>query len=443
MTDSIEPDADQKSPDVLEWAWESAATRIVERCELLANSSDDSGCLTRTFCSHGMKLAHRQLAGWFENSQLEAVLDPVGNLIGRPRRNDDLDCQPDIFMIGSHLDTVINAGKFDGSLGVLLGLGTVEVLQTAGIDLDFDIHVVAFSEEEGVRYQMPFIGSRGIAGTFDQADFDRVDLDGIRMRDALVSFGCQPVDFELASYADRNLIGFVEAHMEQSDLLQDEDLPVGVVSAIAGQTRAKIEFEGQAGHAGTVRQARRRDALAAAAEMVLKVERLGQRTPGLFATVGNVIATPGLSNVISGCAELRLDLRHECDDLRLAAFEKINHEIEQIARSRQVRGSLVSVQHSPAVSMAPAISSQLVSAIKDTGMTAKTMVSGAGHDAMVMSTVAPSCMLFVRSRDGISHHPDEFVSPADIAVALKVMVGAMLRLSRGRNESRADSGVTT
>ena len=406
------------------------ASRILERCDQLAIHSSEADRLTRTFCSDAMRDAHETLRTWMNTTGLDCSLDATGNLIGRSSVGN---CD-EIFMIGSHLDTVVNAGRFDGMLGVLLGLGVVEVIQEAGVELPYSIHVVAFSEEEGVRFKFPFIGSQGITGSFDSANLDLTDRDGISMRSALHQFGCNPDEISDASYQAKNLVGFMEAHIEQAVVLEEADVPVGLVTAIAGQTRATIQFYGRAGHAGTVPHDLRQDALAAAAEFILKIEELGKNTTGLFATVGNVVANPGLSNVISGSAELRLDLRHENDEQRDAAYKKIEALISSVSLSRNLSGSVVTVQHSPAVPMDKQLSSHLESAISEAGFPLEKLVSGAGHDAMVMSRLAPSCMLFVRCREGISHHPDEFVSKHDIRAALDVMVRGLIKFAKRKGK---------
>ena len=403
---------------------ESAANRVAERCDALAKFSDHPQWITRTFCSPAMMEAHAQLRFWMEASGLDCRLDCVGNLIGCLDGSSDR-----IFMIGSHLDTVINAGRFDGVLGVLLGLAVAEVTRESGVKLPFNLDVVAFSEEEGVRYNFPFIGSLGIVGDLEQSDLDRVDDDSITMRNALIDFGCQVDQLSSAQYGSDGLVGFMEAHIEQADLLQEDSNPVGVVSAIAGQSRATIVFEGFAGHAGTVLHDRRKDALAAAAELILKIEAIGQATAGLFATVGRINTEPGLSNVISGRTTLSLDLRHERDDVRDTAFQEILAAIKTISEKRSVVGELENVQHNPAVPMDEELINHLFEGIEGERLTKSTMVSGAGHDAMIMARATRSCMLFVRCRDGISHHPGEFVAPADIAVALEVMVRAVFSLA--------------
>ena len=408
----------------------AAAARVSERCDLLAQRSDRADCLMRLFCSPAMKLAHEDLSSWMTAAGLSPHLDAVGNLIGKPPVDD---LKRPVLLVGSHLDTVVNAGRFDGMLGVLLGLGVVEAIKESKIELPFDIHVVAFSEEEGVRYRMPFIGSSGIAGNFDPGDLDRTDDEGITMREALKNFGCDPDDYQSASYRDRSVVGFIETHLEQAVRLQESNQPVAVVEAIAGQTRASIVLEGVAGHAGTVPHNRRHDALAAAAKLILDIEELGNNTEGLYATVGRIIAKPGLSNVICNHVELALDLRHANDDVRMSSLNTIRLMILELKRLRKIVGRIASKRHSPAVLMDDQLTGHLQSAIQVTQATSKTggsetLVSGAGHDAMIMASLAPVAMLFVRCHDGISHHPDEFVSPEDISVALEVMVNGILSL---------------
>lgn len=402
------------------------AARVAHRCDLLALRSDRSDCLMRLFCSPAMKLAHQDLSKWMTEAGLVPHLDALGNLIGKPQTEDP---KRPVLLIGSHLDTVVNAGRFDGMLGVLLGLGVVESIEKLGVELPFDIHVIAFSEEEGVRYDMPFIGSTGIAGSFNPADLNRLDADGISMRDALTNFGCKPNEYESVSYGQRNVIGFMEAHLEQAVRLQETNQPVAAVSAIAGQTRASIFLEGVAGHAGTVPHDRRSDALAAAAKLILDIEQLGQTTRGLFATVGSITSRPNLSNVISNLTELSLDLRHAQNEVREYSLKTIELMIMELKKTRKVSGRITSQNHSPAVPMDNTLTKHLKSAIVSNGGASDTLVSGAGHDAMVIAGLAPTSLLFVRCKDGISHRPDEYVSPEDIAVALDVMVDAVKSLT--------------
>ena len=415
---------DKKNLPIAPHILESAASRVVDRCDVLAKCSEHPQAITRTFCSPAMKQAHAQLKTWMESAGLDCKLDSVGNLIGRQDNS-----SKQTLVIGSHLDTVINAGRFDGVLGVLLGLAVAEVASQVvkGQKLPFNLDVVAFSEEEGVRFNFPFIGSLGMVGQLLPSDLDRVDDDSVTMQAALAQFGCDVN--QSAQYENDELIGFIEAHIEQADLLQEGSVPVGIVSAIAGQTRTSIVIEGFAGHAGTVGHDRRKDALAAAAELILKIEEIGQQTDGLFATVGRISSEPGLSNVICGGATISLDLRHAQDDVRDQAFEAIQSAVKTIADKRSVAITLEDIQRTPAVPMDPELVKHMADAVEAVGLTEQMMVSGAGHDAMIMARATGSCMLFVRCRDGISHHPSEFVSAADVEVALEVMVRAVFSLA--------------
>ena len=412
------------SPPIIEpQLLRNAAQRVASRCDRLAEFTDEDQRITRTFCSPAMAGLHAELSSWMRDAKLDCEVDAVGNLIGK----ETAACCEDVFLIGSHLDTVINAGRFDGVLGVLLGLAVVEVMAEAGIELPFRIHVIGFSEEEGVRYRFPFIGSLGIAGALTASDLSRTDENGITVRTALNTFNRHTTNVASASYVDSSLVGFMEAHIEQATVLEQESLPVGVVTAIAGQTRARIVFDGVAGHAGTVPHDLRKDALAAAAELVLKIETLGSETEGLFATVGRIDAKPGLSNVIAGRAELLLDLRHEFDQVRQTAFSEIESFVDQVAQKRGMTGSIEDFKQSPAVRMDENLTKELSHAVQEVASDVKMMVSGAGHDAMIVSKIAATCLLFIRCHQGISHHPDENVSLDDIEVAINVMVRTVLK----------------
>ena len=404
-----------------------------------------------------MANAHGELKSWMQAADLQVRTDEVGNLIGTwgpplevssrksvdADRTEGIDEARNVLMIGSHLDTVVNAGRFDGMLGVLLGLGVVEALQEMQVALPLDIDVIGFSEEEGVRFGFPFIGSRGITGTFDPADFDRVDINGVSMREALLKFGCQPDQFLEASYFPqdrfgRRMTGFLEAHLEQAVALEQSGHAVGPVSAIAGQTRASIFLQGISGHAGTVVHGQRRDALAAAASLILDIEQLGNETEGLFATVGKIIALPGLSNVIPGQVELLLDVRHADDEVRLQTMKTISLMLLEIKATRDVVGSITSQSHTAAVPMDAMMTDFMVKSLPEQNRTAPVLVSGAGHDAMVLARSVRSGMLFIRCRDGISHHPDELVSPADICIALQTLAGTVLKFADHASSDKVD-----
>ena len=314
-------------------------------------------------------------------------------------------------MIGSHLDTVPDAGKYDGALGVLLGLAAVRAL--GGRRLPFAVEVVGFCEEEGVRYRTPYLGSLALAGRFDPALLDRTDADGVAMADAFRAFGLDPARVAAAAYPPGRVLGYLEAHIEQGPVLESRGLPLGVVTAIAGQSRLRVTFVGRAGHAGTSPMDLRRDALPAAAEFVLEVERLARSVDGLRATVGVVAAEPGAVNVVPGSATLSLDVRHADDAARGRRGRRLLGSAEAIASPRGACAFRVDQARAPRRGPGrpgPDRPARLGRRAAP-GSSPRRLVSGAGHDAAVMAAMAPMAMLFLRSPGGVSHHPDESVLP--------------------------------
>ncbi len=316
-----------------------------------------------------------------------------------------------------------NAGKFDGPLGVVLALACVEHLHRRKLRLPFAIEVIGFTDEEGVRYQTAYLGSKVLAGCLDHQDLKRKDADGVSMTDAIRKFGGDPAKLKSARLNPKKLFGYVEAHIEQGPVLEEKNLAVGIVTAIAGQSRFKITFAGRAGHAGTtpMNMRIRQDALCMAAEFILAVENLARKTPGLVATVGQINAEPGASNVIPGEAGLTLDVRHQKDSDRRTACVALKKIAQQIARSRMGKINWQLVQQTNSVPCSPKLLDLLASATRNHQQTIIKLPSGAGHDAAVMAKLTPSAMLFIRCKSGISHHPDESASVQDIHVALNVM----------------------
>jgi allantoate deiminase len=407
------------------------AKLVLARCEKAALFSEEPGRLTRTFLSAPARTLQRELASWMEQAGLAARVDAAGNLIGLRA---GLAPDAPVVMIGSHVDTVPDAGKYDGVLGVLLGLAAVEAL--AGRSLPFGIEVAALSEEEGIRYRAPFLGSLAICGRFDRQLLARTDRDGITMADAFRAFGLDPARVGDAAYPAGRILAFVEPHIEQGPVLESVGASVGVVSAIAGQSRIWLELHGRAGHAGTVPMEGRRDALAAAAELVLEAERLAQAIPGLRATVGTLAIEPGAVNVIAGMARLSVDVRHANDSVRSEAVAELKMRARALAARRDVELRLTQEQEWPAVPTDPVLSDRLAEAVAATGHRPHRVESGAGHDAAVMAGLAPIAMLFLRSPGGVSHHPLESVLEGDVAVALEVLV-RFLELLAARVASNA------
>jgi allantoate deiminase len=406
------PEGDDVSGDVAAMAMEALG-----RCDEAAAFTEEAVKITRTFLSEPMRRLHERLTGWMEAAGLYVRLDAAGNLVGRyAGRHPDTP----VLMIGSHLDTVPDAGKYDGVLGVMLGIAAVQAL--GGRHLPFGIDVIGFSDEEGVRYGVPFLGSLAACGRFDRSLLERNDADGVAMADAFRAFGLDPSRIGEAAYPPGGLLGYLEAHIEQGPVLETLGAPVGVVEAIAGQSRLRVEVRGRSGHAGTSPMEGRHDALAAAAELVLEVERLGRSTADLRATVGAIAVEPGASNVVPGTARLSVDVRHPRDDVRMAAVAELRDRAVGVAARRGVEFLVAREAHHAAVPADPRLSGLLGQAVAQAGHVPHRLTSGAGHDAAVMAAAAPMAMLFLRSPGGISHHPDERVLPEDVAIALDVMI---------------------
>jgi allantoate deiminase len=393
------------------------AQRAVHRCDQVASFTEEPSKITRTFLSEPMRELHELVTEWMRAAGMIVHCDAAGNLIGR---YEGASSALPVLMIGSHLDTVPDAGKYDGVLGVLLGLAAVEAL--GGRRLPFGIDVIAFSEEEGIRYRAPFLGSRAICGQFDRDLLNRIDAKGVSMAQAFRAFALDPERIDEAAYPRGRIGGYLEVHIEQGPVLENRGVPVGVVTAISGQSRLWAQFRGKAGHAGTLPMQGRRDALAAAAELVLEVERLAHEVPELRATVGTLLVEPGAVNVVPGAARPCIDVRHANDEARMAAVAEIKACADLLATRRGVAFAIVEQEHHRAVPADSRLSDLLGAAVMASGQPLHQLESGAGHDAGVMAKVAPWGMLFVRSPGGVSHSPDECVLEGDVHVALDVVV---------------------
>ncbi len=393
---------------------------VVRRCRKLARVSEEEERLTRRFATPAMARANALVGRWMAEAGMAVRVDAAGNLVGHLPG-----CDPDAgtLLLGSHLDTVRDAGAFDGPLGVLAAVACVARLRAEEVTLPFAVDVLAFSDEEGLRYGTGYLGSSAVAGTFEPALLELADEDGVTVRDALAAFGGEPDAPERASRRGERLLGYCEVHIEQGPVLEQREAPVAVVGAIAGATRAQVRFTGRAGHAGTVPMELRRDAACALAELVLAVEAAGRAEPGLVATVGRLSAQPGAPNVIPGAALASLDVRHADDAVRAAAVDGLRARAEAIAGARGLGVAWEGRLDTPGVAMDPALSERLAGAVAALGLPDVRLPSGAGHDAVALSALTGTAMLFVRCAGGVSHHPDESVAPADVAVALDVLDG--------------------
>jgi allantoate deiminase len=370
-----------------------------------------------------MARANALVGRWMEEAGMAARVDAAGNLVGHLPGSD-----PDAgtLLLGSHLDTVRDAGAFDGPLGVLAAIACVARLRAQEVSLPYAVDVLGFSDEEGLRFGTAYLGSGALAGTLDRTTLELSDADGVSVRAALAAFGG---DLASAARNGERLLGYVELHIEQGPVLEQRDAPVAVVTAIAGATRADVRFRGRAGHAGTVPMELRRDAACALADFVLAVEAAGRAQPGLVATVGRLAVEPGAPNVIPGAAVASLDVRHADDAVRAAAVAGLRERAAAIAAARGCELAWDELLATPAVTLDPHLSGVLAAAVAAQGAPDIRLPSGAGHDAVALAPLTPAAMLFVRCAGGVSHHPDESVSVADVAVALDVLDGLLRRLA--------------
>ncbi len=404
------------------------AAGIMARCEQLAAVSDTPGIIRRVYLSPEHARVNAMAAGWMREAGMTSWTDAAGNQWGR--YEGERDGAPAL-VLGSHLDTVTDAGRYDGILGVMLGIAVVSRLHARGQRLPFAVEVVAFGDEEGTRFGTALIGSRAVAGTWDDRWWDIEDADGVRLDEAFAAFGLDAGRVEEAARRADDLVGYLEAHIEQGPALLEADRALGVVSAIAGARRFEIEVVGTAGHAGTPWE-RRRDALAAASEMILAVERLA-RGDDSVATVGRITAHPGGVNIIPGRAEFSLDLRAQDDATRDRIRGELLGAFVEIAGRRDVTFSIDGRHTAPAAIPSDRLRAAVAAGIAATGDTEPMVLwSRAGHDAMAIAAVTEFGMLFTRcGNGGISHHPDEIVTEADVAVALDAFEAAVLAVAAG------------
>ena len=392
------------------------ARYALELCARIAACTDVPGGMTRLFLSPATRRVHALLRVEMEVLGMSVRVDAAGNLRG-------LYCGDaggmQVLLTGSHIDTVPDGGAFDGVLGVAIPLACLRALE--GRRLPFAVEVIAFSEEEGVRFRMPFIGSRAVVGTLGPAELQRSDQAGVSVSEAIRAFGLDVKALASAGLTS-GTFAFVEVHIEQGPVLESIGVPLGVVTTMIGQTRLELSFRGRANHAGTTPMPLRQDALAAAAEWILIVERHARDLPGLVATVGTISVAPGAANVVPGLAVLSLDVRHAEDDVREQAVIGLVGAAERAAAARGVQVTSRETSRQAAVAMDAGIVAAIAKATSECGLAVHQMVSGAGHDAMILAAEVPAGMLFVRTPEGLSHHPDEAVSEADVGAACAVFL---------------------
>jgi len=392
--------------------------RIMERCDALARHSELPGGLTRVFLSPEARAAGDQVLGWMREAGMQARLDAIGNAAGRYEgERPGLPC----LMLGSHLDTVRDAGRYDGMLGVVTAIECVDFLKKQDKRLPFAIEVIGFGDEEGVRFGTTLLGSRAVAGIFDEGSLEAKDQNGKTLRDALREFDLDPARIPELARKKGEVLAYAELHIEQGPVLEAEGRPLGVVTAINGFSRLRATLRGAAGHAGTVPMRLRRDALAGAAECILAVERIAQGDAQLVGTVGRVEARPGAINVIPGEVLFTLDVRAPQDALRKHAVAAIRSQVQQVAANRQLDCEIETLQEFGVTACAPRVMEQMERAVARQGFPVRRLPSGAGHDGMALAAITGIGMLFVRCKGGISHSPLEAITEADAAAGARVL----------------------
>jgi allantoate deiminase len=400
----------------------TAAEVAMERCDILAECTEEPGRIVRPFATDAMRCAHRHVEEWLRAAGMTVHRDNIGNLRGRYEGTGS-----STLLLGSHLDSVRDAGKYDGPLGVMVAIAAVQRLHDEGRRLPFGLEVLAFADEEGVRFGTTYLGSRAVAGQLGADDLQRTDKDGITIAEAIRAFGGDPSRIADDAISREGLLGYCEVHIEQGPILEAMALPVGVVRAIAGQDRLVVTFTGESGHAGTVPMDRRRDALVVAAMFVIAVEHEARTHEGVVATVGRLEVRPGGTNVIPGEVGLSVDVRHADDAIRLDSVERIMAGANALAEGRGLTASVRPVAENAAAACSPRLIELLTEAA---GGDVPQLVSGAGHDAVVMSSLTDVGMVFVRCKGGVSHNPAESVTAEDVGVAIDVLSRFLELLAR-------------
>lgn len=403
-----------------------AAKQVMARCDALGTLSQDPTCLDRRYLSQQHKQANQLSSQWMTEAGMTTWQDSVGNIWGRYRSDEP---NAPRLIIGSHLDTVPNGGKYDGMLGVVAPISLVSIFKQQARKFPFHIDIVGFCDEEGTRFGTTLLGSRALTGQWQESWRNLRDENGISLEQAMADFDLNFDQVSHAAIPHGDILGYLELHIEQGPVLEQENLPVGIVSAIAGAKRFTLSVTGMAGHAGTVPMEMRQDALCASAEMILAIESIGRQHDSVVATVGKIENKPNGVNVISGHCQFSLDIRSEDDALRDAALAEILLKLGNIAQARNLVLNVEQTHSAPAVHCDHALRAALVTGVEKTMITPKILASGAGHDAMAMAEICPVAMLFTRCKGGISHHPAESITQDDVAASLSVMYYTLLSLT--------------
>jgi allantoate deiminase len=399
----------------------------MERLDRLADFTEEPGKLTRHYLTPAHGKAAMQVRDWMEQASMTARIDAAGNVVGRYEGQTG---NAPALILGSHIDTVSDAGKYDGNLGVVAAIACVEALDAAGIRLSCAVEIAAFGDEEGVRFPVAMTGSRAFAGALAPGVLESRDATGMSLRQALREFGCDPDALPASARRRDGALGYAELHIEQGPVLEAEGLPVGIVTAINGASRYAVNVAGRAGHAGTVPMGLRRDALAAAAEMTLAVEAMATRTTDLLATVGALSVAPGVTNVIPGSARFTIDMRSPDDAVRNRAEPALEETLRAIAARRDVGMDFGKTHEAPAIACSPDMMDMFEASVAKAGIRPYRLPSGAGHDGQALAALCPVAMLFVRCRGGISHNPAELIARDDADIAVRVLYDFILSFAR-------------
>lgn len=415
---------DPRSPDDLG----RLAQALLDRLALV---TDEPGRVTRTYLSPAHARSIDLVGGWMRDRRMTTSVDAVATLRGRRAADaNPSPATPRTLLIGSHIDTVVDAGKLDGTLGVIGGMLALEEIDRRGIHLPFAVEILAFGDEEGVRFPSALSSSSAATGTYRREWLEVRDRDGVTLGEALRAFGCDPNAIDRAAIDPAGVVGYLEIHIEQGPRLEHWGLPLGVVTSIAGQTRLSMSLGGMAGHAGTVPMDLRRDALAGLAEIILGVERIGRQGTGeLVATVGRVAVSPGAGNTVPGRVDASLDVRAGADTPRLVALDRIAYEGARIAERRGLTFTLERHVDVPTCPMDDDLQNAFARAVGSLGLDVRRLPSGAGHDAMAMARSFRSGMLFIRSKAGISHNPLEWSDPLDLGLGIEALVRTIVDLA--------------
>ncbi|WP_246841646.1 allantoate amidohydrolase [Cellvibrio sp. PSBB023] len=405
---------------------EALAEKVMHWCDQLAAISSHPENISRFYLTPEHKRCNELVAQWMQDAGMETWVDAAGNLCGR---YDGKNPCAKTLILASHLDSIPNAGAYDGILGVLVAIAVVEQFYQNDITLPYAIDIIGFGDEEGTRFGSTLLGSRAVAGTWNPEWWELKDRNGISLKQAFIDFGLDPDNIHSAARNPDDLLAYLEVHIEQGPVLENENLALGIVTAIAGARRFSIDIEGYAGHAGTVPMPMRKDALVGAALGVVLVENIANEFD-VVATVGKIECGPGAVNVIPGHATFTIDIRSGDDQLRDQAFAKIQHELDMICLNRNLVARWTEIHNAPAVVCADWIQALQASVLRDMNLHPYTLMSGAGHDAMAMADICDVAMYFVRCKGGVSHHPDESVTVDDVALAIDALSNTLQKLAQ-------------